>query len=72
VQYRPNQESATAAPRSGSMRAAPFQALMAAAADAVGCPSGPVRYVIRFPAMPAKANRSEISTPAVHQGRGGS
>uniref|UniRef100_A0A0A8YQX0 Uncharacterized protein n=1 Tax=Arundo donax TaxID=35708 RepID=A0A0A8YQX0_ARUDO len=32
-----------AAPSSGSISATPFHALMAAAADAVDCPSGPVR-----------------------------
>ena len=43
ARYRPSHESATVAPSSGSMSAAPLQALMAATADAVDCPSGPVR-----------------------------
>jgi hypothetical protein len=49
---------------SGSIWETPFHASMDAAALAIGCPSGPVRYVIRFAATPLYANLSAISIAA--------
>jgi hypothetical protein len=49
---------------SGSIWETPFHASMDAAALAMGCPSGPVRYVIRFAATPLYANLSAISIAA--------
>jgi len=64
ARYRPSQASATHASGSGSIWETPFHASMDAAARAIGCPSGPVRYVIRFAATPLYANRSAISIAA--------
>lgn len=52
---------------SGSIWETPFHASMDAAARAIGCPSGPVRYWIRFDATPLYANLSAISIAACKQ-----
>jgi hypothetical protein len=52
VQYRPRKESARNAPRRGSIEDVPVHALIEAAAEAFDCPSGPVRYDIKFDAIP--------------------
>jgi len=70
TRYRPIQASARHASGSGSIWETPFHASMDAAARATGCPSGPVRYVIRFAATPLYANLSAISiAAAVIQGK---
>ena len=69
ARYRPIQASARHASGSGSIWETPFHASMDVAARATGCPSGPVRYVIRFAATPLYANRSAISIAAAIQGR---
>jgi hypothetical protein len=68
AQNHPSQASATHAIGSGSIWETPFHASMDAAALAIGCPRGPVRYVIRFAATPQLyANLSAISIAARSQ-----
>jgi hypothetical protein len=52
VLYLPMKESATNAPNKGSNHAVPDQTFMFSAAVTVDCPKGPVKYVIKFPAIP--------------------
>ena len=66
ARYRPSQASATQATGSGNIWEMPFHKSMDAAAPAIGCPSGPVRYVIRFEPNPTVASRSQKSF-AVHR-----
>jgi len=52
VRKRPRYESARKPPRSGRNATVPVQALTFAAAAAVDSPNGPVKYIIRFDAIP--------------------
>jgi hypothetical protein len=67
VLKRPRKESAMKAPNIDKTHDIPTHMLTSFAAVGVGSWSSFVRYVMRFPIMPKKANRSATSTTAIRR-----